>query len=115
MVTERPKRKPTRPAKADGVLPASQYPYMVHPDRSNLKSVAAFLNITPRAIYAGLARLAKMEARVAEGWFCIHCGRRITKGKAEKVFCSDSCRGHYHRDAKRLDARLDRLMAKLGG
>ncbi len=107
-----PKRKPGRPkAGAFGQAAANQVAHMLTP--TNRKSVAMFLNVTDRSIWAALRVRAERDKRIAEGWACEHCGRRITSGRADKVFCSDSCRGHFHRDAKRLDARIVRMFGHL--
>lgn len=109
-----PKRKPGRPkAGGFGQTPANQAPYLLTP--TNRKGVAEFLNVTERSIWAAMRVRAALEKRIADGWFCEHCGRRITKGRSDKRFCSHSCRGHYHRDAKALEVRFNKLMIKLGG
>lgn len=107
-----PKRKPgwQKPG-AFGQTPANQAPHML--TGNNRKSVAKHLNVTERSIWAVMRVRAALAKRIAEGWACDHCGRRIKSGRSDKRFCSDSCRGHFHRDAKRLDARIVRMFGHL--
>ena len=87
----------------------SQLPYLTKP--YNAKRIAETLGCTPRAVNYAIRRLAELKEWQAEGWECAKCGRPIV-GRSDKEFCSDSCRGHYHRDLRRLERKMIWAMAQ---
>ena len=79
----------------------------------SLQEVARLLNIKPVSIHAARQRERARLRRIAWGWHCIQCGKPITDGPAHKVFCKPGCCSNYHRDEKRREANLERMLPEI--